>query len=81
MAWSKGTLEQSQGEGNRKCLSLAKGVALVYLDWEGKGSLFLPAWGGSDSPGEGIGKQRQVPTSDGRGPRSIAKSSAGLNSS
>lgn len=54
-------------------------MALVYLDWEGKGSLFLPAWGGSDSPGKGIVKERQIPTSDGQGPRSIAKSSAGLN--
>lgn len=35
-----------KGRGNRRFLSSAQGEVEVYLDWEGKGSLFLPAWGG-----------------------------------
>lgn len=52
---------KSQEEGKQEVSQLSQGAASACLDWEGKGSLFLLAWGGWGSAGKGIGKERQIP--------------------
>lgn len=52
---------KSQEEGKQEVSQLSQGAASACLDWEGKGFLFLPAWGGWGSAGKGIGKERQIP--------------------
>lgn len=52
---ARGHWGSRRGRGNRRCLSSAKGEALVNVDWEGKAlslSLFLP--------GEAVAPQEKV---------------------